>query len=419
MTSEGRGTTNRPALARLLAVSPDAFATEYWDRQPLFTRAAELPGRFEDLFTAEAVDELVTHRGLRTPFVRMAREGDVLDPGRYTAPGGLGAEIADQVSADKVLDEFSRGATLVLQGLHRTWPPLVDFTRQLINDLGHPAQVNAYITPASARGFDPHYDVHDVLVLQIAGEKHWRIHPPVHPQPLRDQPWSDHRRAVELQAQGDAAIDEVFRPGDVLYLPRGWIHSATALGGTSIHLTIGVAALTRHDVLREAVAQAAADTGLRSALPLGIDLTDAATVGALLADVVHDLSRFTSSSTTDSDTAQAQARAVSGRLARRVRAGAEPIAPLATTAAAAALHEATTVSLRRGLDARLRPGPNPADIALLLPGKTVTLPAEAAGALTQILTGHTVQAGDLVGLDPASSLVVARRLVREGVLVVR
>jgi ribosomal protein L16 Arg81 hydroxylase len=418
MTSGERGTSDRPAFARLLAVAPDAFATEYWDRQPLFTRADALPGRFDDLFTAEAVDELITHRGLRTPFVRMAREGTVLDPGRYTAPGGLGAEIADQVSADKVLDEFSAGATLVLQGLHRTWPPLADFTRQLIADLGHPAQVNAYITPASARGFDPHYDVHDVFVLQIAGEKHWRIHPPVHPQPLRDQPWSDHRSAVERAAEGEPAIDEVFRRGDVLYLPRGWIHSATALGGTSIHLTIGVAALTRHDVLREAVAQAAADTNLRTALPLGIDLTDAATVGALLADAVHDLARF---STDTSDTAHAEARvhAVSRRLARRVRPGAEPIAPLATTSAASALHEATTVSLRRGLDPRLRPGPTPATVALLLSSKTVSLPAEAADALTQILTGHTVQAGDLVGLDPASSLVVARRLVREGVLVVR
>jgi len=417
MTSEGRGTSDRPALARLLAVSPDVFASEHWDRRPLFTRAAALPRRFDDLFTAEAVDELVTHRGLRTPFVRMAREGTVLDPGRYTAPGGLGAEIADQVSADKVLDEFSGGATLVLQGLHRTWPPLADFTRQLILDLGHPAQVNAYITPASARGFDPHYDVHDVFVIQIAGEKHWRIHPPVHPQPLRDQPWSDHRRAVELQAQGEPAIDEVFRRGDVLYLPRGWIHSATALGGTSIHLTIGVAALTRHDVLREAVAQAAAETSLRGALPLGVDLTDAATVGALLADVVHELARSAATTVADGDTAHAQA--VSARLARRVRAGAEPIAPLATTAAAAALHEATTVSLRRGLAPRVRPDRDHAAVELLLPGKTVTLPAEAADALSQILTGHTLQAGDLAGLDPASSLVVARRLVREGVLVVR
>ena len=419
MTSEGRGASDRPALARVLPVSPDAFATDYWDRRPLFTRAAALPGRFDDLFSADAVDELVTHRGLRTPFVRMAREGTVLDPGRFTAPGGLGAEIADQVSADKVLDEFGKGATLVLQGLHRTWPPLAEFTRQLASDLGHPVQVNAYVTPASERGFDAHYDVHDVFVLQIMGEKRWRIHPPVHSRPLRDQPWTDHRQVVEQQAQGVPAIDEVFRPNDVLYLPRGWIHSATALGGTSIHLTIGVAALTRHDLLREAVAHAAAAESLRAALPLGIDLADAQTVGALLTDTVDDFARFTGAAPDPADPTPAQA--VSGRLARRVRAStqAEPIAPLATTAAATALHEATTVSLRRGLGARFRPGPNPGEVSLVLPAKTVTLPAEAADALTQVLTGQTVQAGGLAGLDSASSLVVARRLVREGVLVVR
>jgi hypothetical protein len=45
------------------------------------------------------------------------------------------------------------GSTLVLQGLHRTWPPLVDFATDLASELGHPVQVNAYITPAENRGF--------------------------------------------------------------------------------------------------------------------------------------------------------------------------------------------------------------------------------------------------------------------------
>ena len=193
----------------------------------------------------------------------MAKEGSVLNAARYTAPGGFGAEIGDQVSADLVLDEFAAGATLVLQGLHRTWAPLAEFTRALVADLGHPVQVNAYVTPASARGFDPHYDVHDVFVIQVAGEKNWRIHPPVHQSPLRDQPWDARRAEVEQQAGTKPEIEQTFRPGDVLYLPRGWIHSATALGGTSIHLTIGVAALTRHDVLREVLARAADDAELQ------------------------------------------------------------------------------------------------------------------------------------------------------------
>ncbi|MGY4856525.1 cupin domain-containing protein [Cryobacterium sp. AP23] len=412
MPGDERGSADRPALARLLAVDPDAFATDYWGSRALFARAATLPGGFADLFTADDVDELVTRRGLRTPFVRMANEGSVLNAARYSAPGGFGAEIADQVSADKVLDEFAAGATLVLQGLHRTWAPLAEFTRQLVADLGHPAQVNAYITPASARGFDPHYDVHDVFVIQIAGEKRWRIHSPVYENPLRNQPWDDHRAEVARKAKDEPAIEKTFRPGDVLYLPRGWIHSATALGGTSIHLTIGVAALTRHDVLRDVLARAETAENLRAALPLGVNLSDAAVVAALVADAVADLSRFTGD---DPD----QATRVARRLTRRVRDSTrpEPIAPLATVNSAASMHEATTVSLRHGLDGRLVDAGG--QVSLVLPGKTITLPAEASAALAAVLTGDTVQAGDLPGLDPASALVVARRLVREGVLVVR
>ena len=96
-----------------------------------------------------------------------------------------------------VLREFAAGATIVLQGLHRSWPPLRAFTRRLVAELGHPAQVNAYITPESARGFDPHYDVHDVFVLQVSGEKHWSVHAPVREHPRPDEAWSQRRAAVE------------------------------------------------------------------------------------------------------------------------------------------------------------------------------------------------------------------------------
>ena len=87
MHGDERGSVDRPALARLLSTTPEAFAAEYWGSRPLFARAAELAGGFADLFTADAVDELVTRRALRTPFVRMANEGSVLKPSRYTAPG--------------------------------------------------------------------------------------------------------------------------------------------------------------------------------------------------------------------------------------------------------------------------------------------------------------------------------------------
>ncbi|MEJ3406051.1 cupin domain-containing protein [Rathayibacter sp. YIM 133350] len=426
MGFDERGPVSRPALSRCINVSAETFAADYWSTQPLLSRAETLreggdggfgDGGFGDLFSTDAVDELVSRRGVRTPFIRMAHEGRVLKPADYTAPGGFGAEVADQVSSDKVLAQFADGATIVLQGLHRLWPPLIDFTRRLIDDIGHPAQVNAYVTPPSSQGFDPHYDTHDVFVLQVSGEKHWRIHAPVHPDPLADQPWGDHREAVERAAQGAPVIDEVLRPGDALYLPRGWIHSAIALGATSVHLTIGMSAYTRADVVDALVSIVGQTPELRTSLPLGVDLDDEESLRPIVDATVRAL-LATLSDAGEPGTASAPARqAVAGRLSTRLRNAtrAEPMSPLATLDAIAALGAASVVRWRGSLPARLDEQGD--RVRLSARGRSLALPVEAVEALRALVSGEPVAVGELPGLDLESAIVVVRRLLREGFVV--
>ena len=160
----------------------------------------------------------------------------------------------------------------------------------MVDDVGHPVQANAYVTPPGARGFDPHYDVHDVFVLQAAGEKRWTVHEPVHEHPLPSQPWTEHRDAIASRIDDDPVIDTVLSAGDTLYLPRGWVHSARSLDTTSIHMTIGVSALTYLDVVRAVVDTLAMDEEFRKSLPMGIDATDrdemASTTSKVMAQVV-------------------------------------------------------------------------------------------------------------------------------------
>ncbi len=402
-----RGPSDRPALFRLTGIPTSQFARDHWGERPLLTRAA---AGFDDLFSERAVDELVADRALRTPFVRMAAEGSVHAPSLFTSSGGFGAEIGDQLDSEKVLEQFAQGSTLVLQGLHRTWQPIAAFTRQLVADLGHPAQVNAYITPASSRGFDPHYDTHDVFVIQIAGAKHWTIHEPVHRHPLADQPWTDHRDAVAVRARQAPSIDAVFEPGDVLYLPRGWIHSAEALGGTSIHLTIGVRAATRHDVLARLLAGAGDDARLRAPLPLGVDYSDTASLAPDLRATVEAAQDVLDAAVDDSAVASALRR----EFEAAVRSA--PVRPLATIDLIADLAPSVVVGWRDSLRARIEDEDR--SVRIVLGRKTITLPAEASTAV-HALRERDHAAGSLPGLDRQSSLVVARRLLREGVVVPR
>jgi len=407
------GTAPRPALWRCTHTDPEAFAAEHWARRPLLARAEDTGESFADLLTLDAVDELLSRRGLRTPFLRIAKDGAVVDPKRFTTSGGAGAEVADQVSSDAVLRLFADGSTVVLQGLHRLWPPLIEFADQLAADLGHPTQVNAYLTPPSSQGFSPHYDVHDVFVLQFAGEKHWRIHEPVLEAPLRTQPWNDRAAAVAAAAEGEPVIDTVLRPGDALYLPRGYLHSARALGGISGHLTIGVHPVTRWAAAESALdvvrTLAADDPELRRSLPLGVDLADPSSVADDVAAVIAGLRDWL----TRVDPAEVADR-VRARTWAQVRP--EPVAPLAQSAAAAALDPDSVLRLRRRLRCRLLPVEG--DRVTLVAGRrTHDLPATTAAAVAELLAVGELKVADLPGLDAPDQLVLARRLVLEGIAV--
>ncbi|NYJ07717.1 cupin domain-containing protein [Petropleomorpha daqingensis] len=407
------GTSPRPALWRCTHTDPEAFAAERWARRPLLARAEDTGESFADLLTLDDVDELLSRRGLRTPFLRIAKDGAVVDPKRFTTSGGAGAEVADQVSSDAVLRLFADGSTVVLQGLHRLWPPLIEFADQLAADLGHPTQVNAYITPPSSQGFSPHYDVHDVFVLQFAGEKHWRIHEPVLEAPLRTQPWNDRAAAVAAAAENDPVIDTVLRPGDALYLPRGYLHSARALGGISGHLTIGVHSVTRWTAAESALdvvrTLAADDPELRRSLPLGVDLADPASVADDVAAVIAGLRDWL----TRVDPAEVADR-VRARTWSQVRPG--PVAPLAQSTAAAALGPDSVLQLRRRLRCRLLPAEG--DRVTLIAGRrTHDLPATTAAAVAELLAVGELKVADLPELDAADQLTLARRLVLEGIAV--
>ncbi|MGC5246483.1 cupin domain-containing protein [Gordonia sp. DT219] len=398
-------------LRRCIAIDPDVFAREHWDRSPLLSRAEALPRGFDDLLSPATVDELIAERGVRAPFIRMARDGSLLTRDCYVGPAGFGAEMPDQVDSAKVLGQFAAGATIVLQGLHRLWPPVIDLVRGLVDDLGHPVQANAYVTPPSNRGFDLHYDVHDVFVLQVSGAKHWTIHEPVHVHPLGSQPWTAHRDAITARAADEPVIDTVLHPGDALYLPRGWVHSARALGTTSIHLTIGIAPLTAFDIVGALVEQLADIPGLRESLPMGIDLTDRADISALVGKVMSTAMEVIGERSSDLECAAADALARG--YADRTRP--IPVRPLATLAAISAGDALVPVRWRRGLVASV--AESGGRVELRFADRTIGFPGFCADAVRAVHGGSVVGADRLPGLDAADGAVLIRRLLREAVVV--
>ena len=397
-------------LSRCVATDPQKFAIEHWGRCPLLSQSDALPRDFGDLLSADTVDELIAERGVRAPFIRLAKDGDLLSRDCYLGPAGFGAEMPDQVDSAKVLSQFASGATIVLQGLHRLWPPLIDFVRDAVDELGHPVQANAYVTPPTNRGFDPHYDVHDVFILQAAGQKRWIVHEPVREHPLPSQPWTQHRAAIAERVTEEPVIDTVLSEGDALYLPRGWVHSAQALQTTSIHLTIGVSTVTRLDVARAVVDQLATVDSFRTPLPMGGDPADhdesIATVTKVMAEMVDSLR----------DDASVLSGGAAATLIERHADRTRPVAvrPLASLRAAARAGK-TDVQWRHGLLATVEH--TSGRVVLRLPDRVMTFPVSCAEAVAALHRGLVADAGGLPGLDRADGTVLIRRLLREAVVV--
>ena len=261
---------------------------------------------------------------------------------------------------------------------------MIDFCTRLAAELGHPVQANSYVTPPSSRGFSAHYDVHDVFVLQLAGRKHWTIHAPCSPTRCATSRGGSGPPRSPPRRRSSRVIDTVLEPGDALYLPRGWLHAATALGEVSAHLTVGIHVVTRFALVEALAALVADDPALRATLPLGIDVADPAALAphldAVRAALAEALGRVSD-------------EAVARRVRRRVWSGGrpEPVGVVAGTAFAAGLASGDVVRLRVGLHHRLRPAGE--HVVLELPDREISLPAFTEAAVRALMRGDTRRGG--------------------------
>lgn len=335
-------------------------------------------------------------RGTRRPAFRVVRGGATVVSADVTRFAGIGnRDLADLVAPNEVIARYRKGDTVVLQGLHHTDPLQARLANNLALALDQPIQVNAYLSPASARGLDLHFDYHDVFVVQLGGSKHWRIWEPLARtvNPVKRRPVAK----PQLDELGQPLLELTMRPGDCLHLPRGFPHAAETTDEHSDHLTIGLVAVTWHRVIRKAIDAEVAAGRLTAPLPVGLLEPGSPGAGELDLDGVRD---------------QLGRAALRHWMAREIwrRQAATRLRPRA-------------VPTLGDEPLALTPGPllwltEVEDRAVLgLGDRMLDLPAEALDFLSGLLdTEDAVTASELKGLDDGSRTVVLRRLLAEGVL---
>jgi hypothetical protein len=277
------------------------------------------------------------------------------------------------------------------------------FCRDLELLLTHPVQANAYLTPPSAQGLRVHHDTHDVFALQTYGRKRWVTYPAIVDDPLPGQHWD-----ASTTDHGPPELDTELLPGDCLYVPRGVLHAAATTGDASLHLTIGVRAVTWHDVARRLVEHVTMAPPFREALPAAF----ARQPERLRDELAGRLKELADS------IAQADVDALADREVDRLWASLLPRrdGQLVALLDLEAIDDRTRMRPRHPLPFTVTTSGD--RLRLRVGDCELAMPAYAEPAVQALLSGP-VRVRDLPGaLDAASRTVLARRLVREGLVVV-
>jgi ribosomal protein L16 Arg81 hydroxylase len=246
-------------LEQLLAPCPAVeFLENYWTQRAIHIKSNS-PERFQSFFSWNELNTLLNYHCLAEPDLHFSLNGK---------------SLPETDNPENWNDYLKKGATLIIDGMQKRVPAIAQLAARLRQEIGYRTHVNLYFSPTAQQGFNCHYDNHDVLILQIEGEKEWFIFSETQPYPT--QRHSDTLTPPETPPYLQCTL----KAGEMLYIPRGhWHYAIAAQDSPSLHLTVGIDCQTGLDWLAGLIKEAEQYQQWRQSIPLvhGADQTAAKT----------------------------------------------------------------------------------------------------------------------------------------------
>jgi ribosomal protein L16 Arg81 hydroxylase len=255
-------------LAALLApITPEQFFTEHYDKAPLHVRGD--PAKFAQVLSWRQINRLLDMTHIwSAASLKLVMDSQAIPPEQFCtrAMGRDGGQLL-QPDAKLVQAWIAKGASVVMNDVDSLTPGLASVSNALESAGLGKAQANVYISWQSHKAFRTHYDTHDVWAVQVEGEKDWNIWEGRAEWPIPHPIFKGQPQAHHDQARGTLRGVVKMKPGDLLYLPRGWYHDALAEAPASVHVAYGVHAPLGMDFLNILMERALHDADFRKPLP--------------------------------------------------------------------------------------------------------------------------------------------------------
>src|ERR1019366_9002319 len=158
----------------------ERFLAAYWNKK--FLHLTGPKGRFTPILPWEELNHILEWHPPPQPQLRLFQEGVMVDLRRYI-DGPVGAL---SLNAGGLISILAQGATMILDAVHEVAPAVAHLTASMEAALSCVCVSNLYGGWRTQRGFDVHWDPHEVLVLQLSGRKRWQVFAPTRLHPLAD-----------------------------------------------------------------------------------------------------------------------------------------------------------------------------------------------------------------------------------------
>lgn len=130
---------------------------------------------------------------------------------------------------------FEQGRTVLIRHAERAHPILNAVAEDFFRLFHAPIDIQIYCTPAEQEGFNWHYDIEEVFVIQSQGQKEFRLKQnTVCPNPQfmpKDLEFEKETTKSEIRCLLEA--------GDWMFIPSGYWHKARAITD-SFHMSVGL-----------------------------------------------------------------------------------------------------------------------------------------------------------------------------------
>lgn len=248
-------------------ITPDRFFAEFHGRKPLHIPAGDDAGK-RALLDWNGFNALLNQSSIWTAnSLKLVRDTVAVTPDQYCRRVQTQSGAVLRPDPAKVAVFMAAGASLIAGDAQELTPRLADVSAMLGRAFAAAIGANLYCSFKGVQAFGTHYDLHDVFALQVEGEKVWRLYENRAENPVDFPPDTPETRRWLEQSRGRLMTEVRMRPGDVLYLPRGWYHDALAQDGASLHVTFSVTPLYGRIIFSLLEQAAMQDPAFRTYMP--------------------------------------------------------------------------------------------------------------------------------------------------------